>query len=349
VTRRLAIAGALLGALGCAHPGPSPRSAQSEPKRSETEQIIQLEDVPYYERRDARMGTEVQILVLTTDDGRAGRAADAALAEISRIEAMMTDWNETSPLMEINHAAGLHPVRVDRELLDLLEVSKRVSDLTEGAFDVTFAAAGKLWDFKSPTPKLPDPRDIERALAKVDWRKLAIDFERGTAFLEAEGMRIGLGGIAKGYAVDRAADVIRKHGFEDFAIKAGGDMRVAGLWNEKPWKIGIRDPRDRAGTVAVLPVSNVAISTAGDYERFFDLDGKRYGHIIDPKTGYPVDHTWSVTIIARDCTLSDGLDDGVFVLGAERGMALVESLPEVEAVIIDGKGEMHVSRGLAKR
>jgi thiamine biosynthesis lipoprotein len=162
-------------------------------------------------------------------------------------------------------------------------------------------------------------------------------------------MRIGLGGIAKGYAVERAAAVIHRHGFRDFAIKAGGDMRVMGLWNDKPWKIGIRDPRDREGTIAILPVSNVAISTAGDYERFFDLGGKRYAHILDPKTGYPVQHTWSVTIVARDCTLSDGLDDGIFVLGAEKGMALVESLPNVEAVIIDAQGQLHMSRGLAKR
>lgn len=324
---------------------PEARAAQPGPGAPE---VITLDDQPFYERRDARMGTVVDVVIPTTDQGAADAAAAEALAEIARIEALMTDWNEVSQLAQINHAAGREPVRVDRELLELLETSKRLAVLTGGAFDVTYASVGKYWDFHALPPHLPDPAVIRRALPKIDSRKLILDHQRGTAFLAEEGMRIGLGGIAKGYAVERAAEIIRRHGFEDFAIRAGGDMRVVGRWKGKPWKVGIRDPRDREGLVAVVPVSNVAVSTSGDYERYFELDGKRYAHIIDPRTGYPVSRTQSVTVIAHDCTLSDGLSKSVFVLGAEKGLALIESLPGVQAVVIDESGQLHLTQGLAK-
>jgi thiamine biosynthesis lipoprotein len=349
---------------GCGHALPI---AKAKAERDDSERLVQLDDIPFFERWAVRMGTEVQIVIPMADPidsgprvgrlsrtgtrgperERAEEAAEAALAEIARIEDLMTDWRDDSQLEAINRGAGKAPVKVDRELLEVLEASKRVSEITGGVFDVTYASVGRYWDFKSDHPSLPDRDLIARALPRVGYKKLIIDFEAGTAFLSEEGMRIGLGGIAKGYAVQRASDLIKSKGIDDFAIKAGGDMSVRGLWNGKPWKIGIRDPRDRQATVAILPVSNVAISTSGDYERFFMLDGKRYAHIIDPGTGYPVMHTQSATVIARDCTLSDGLSKGAYVVGGEEGLSLVTRVPGVEAVIIDGEGRMHVSKGLA--
>ncbi len=295
------------------------------------------------------MGTEVQIVIRADGSTRAKAmvAAKDALAEIVRIEAMMTDWNETSQLQAINHAAGEQPVHVSRELLELLVRSKQISDLTNGAFDVTYAGAGQFWDFKARPPHVPAPETIAKAIGFIDYRQMIIDLEGGTAFLTRKGMRIGLGGIAKGYAVDCASELIRKAGFKHHAVKAGGDMKVSGRWNKKLWSVAIRDPRDRANVIGVLPVANSAISTSGDYERFFELDGVRYAHIIDPRTGYPVQHMRSVTIIAKEAWFSDGLAKGVFVLGVEKGMKLIEDLPDVEAVVIDGDGQLTASSGLA--
>lgn len=302
----------------------------------------------FFETHAERMGTNVHIVIVTDDGERATKAFNAALAELTRIEDLMTDWRDDSQLMAINRAAGSKPVVVDRELVDLLRLSQRYSELSGGAFDVTYAAVGKLWDFKKQPAVLPDPDAIKHAVAKVDYKKLVLDTRKRTAFLTERGMRIGLGGFAKGYAVERAANAIRALGFANFSINAGGDMRVHGTWGGKPWTVGIRDPRTD-GVVAVLPVSNVAISTSGDYERFFMHDGKRYAHILDPRTGYPVSHTASVTIIARDCTISEGLSKSVFVLGREKGLALVETFDDVEAVVIEPDGTLSMSSRLASR
>jgi thiamine biosynthesis lipoprotein len=346
---RVAATLALLLATACASaPAPGLGSATRPSVRTATDAAVLLtgDAVPFVERRAPAMGTEVQIVIVTDDRPRAEAIIDAALAEITRIEELMTDWKESSQLSAINRAAGEAPVHVDRELLDLLEGSKAISALTDGGFDVTYAGAGRFWDFKAVPPKLPDPEDLRRGVKLIDYRRMKIDLRAGTAFLPERGMRIGLGGIAKGYAVDQASDLIHKAGFKDFALKAGGDMRVAGRWNGKLWSVAIRDPRDRGGIIAVLPVSNVAISTSGDYERFFEIDGKRYAHIIDPHTGWPVDHTRSVTIVATEAWLTDGLAKGVFVLGAEKGIALIEKLHGVEAVVVDAQGNLHMTRGL---
>lgn len=308
--------------------------------------LIRRGDEPVVERDASLMGTDVHILVLTEDRDGAERAIDEALAEIRRIEDLMTDWRDDSPLSAINLAAGAAPVKTSREIVDLLLESVRASDLTGGKFDVTYAGAGRLWDFAAPNPSLPDPEAVRAGAARVDYRRMRIDAEALTVFLPEAGMRIGLGGIAKGYAVDRAARILRDRGFRDFAVKAGGDMIVRGRREGRLWWVGVRHPRRRGENVAILPVSNVAISTSGDYERFFEIDGKRYCHILDPDTGYPVDHCQGVTILAKTSTWADALSTGVFVLGPERGMDLIESLPDVEGMILDALGEIHVSSGL---
>ncbi len=308
--------------------------------------LIRRGNEPAVERDATRMGTEVHIVILTEDRQRADRAIDAALEELQRIEDLMTDWREESPLSAINRAAGQDPVPTSREIVDVLLESVRVSDLTGGKFDATYAGAGRLWDFASAHPALPDPEAVRAGVARVDYRRMEIDPEACTVFLPEAGMRLGLGGIAKGYAVDRAASMIRSHGFRDFAVKAGGDMVVRGRRDGRLWWIGVRHPRRHDENIAILPVSNVAVSTSGDYERYFDLDGKRYCHILDPDTGWPVDHCQAVTILAKESIRADGLSTGVFVLGPERGMALIESLPDVEGMIIDAQGGIHVSSGL---
>ena len=189
---------------------------------------------------------------------------------------------------------------------------------------------------------------MREALARVDYRKLVLDPEKRTAFLAEAGMRIGLGAIAKGYAVDRAIEWLERDGFKNLSVNAGGDLAVRGKKNGELWWIGIRDPRREDDFAAVLPVSNASVVTSGDYERFFMHDGKRYCHIIDTRTGFPASSCQSVTILAKPTYFADAFATAVFVLGPERGIALVESLPGVEAMIIDADGRTHLSQGLAE-
>lgn len=326
----------------------NPESSGSvfSPEKTATASLIHKGNNNAVQRSTSLMGTSIDIVILTENEKKANEAIDAAIAEMSRIEEMMTDWKETSQLSAINHAAGLHPVKVDPELLELLEESKKVSELTDGRFDVTYKGAGYLWDFQSQHPEIPDREKIMEYISRIDYHKIDLDFKAGTAYLQEKGMQIGLGGIAKGYAVDRAMDVIGDAGFSDYAVNAGGDLSVRGLKNNKLWWVSIRHPREHDKTAAILPVSNLAVVTSGDYERFFMIDGQRYSHIIDPKTGWPARYCQSVTVMAKTAAWADALATGVFVLGPEKGLALIESLPDVEGVIIDGDGRMHISKNL---
>jgi thiamine biosynthesis lipoprotein len=225
-----------------------------------------------------------------------------------------------------------------------------VSAATDGCFDVTFHAVGQLWSFKEgSTP--PTAAAIEQKLALVGWQKLVLDAEAGTGRLEQPGMMIGLGAIAKGYAVDRAAALLRARGFTDHIIEAGGDTFVSGSKGEKSWMVGVQNP-DGPGTVGALPARDEAVVTSGDYQRFLEHGGKRYSHILDPKTGWPRERTHapkSVTLVAANATDADAYATAVSVMGAEQGMALVESHESLEAVIITRAGEIRFSSGLAGR
>lgn len=325
----------------------SERAAVSERPDGPTARLLPRSDLPTVERRAAMMGTDIQVLVLGDGDVPAAQVADAALAEMARIEALMSEWRDDSLLSAVNRAAGHHPVAVTPELMRLLVESARAAELSAGAFDITFAGAGRLWDFKHPDPQPPTATAVAAALATVGHVRLILDQAAGTAFLHDPGMRIGLGGIAKGYAVDRAAQVVAKHGFTNFAVNAGGDLCVRGRRGERRWSVAIRDPRQADQHLAVIPVSNAAVVTSGDYERFFIHQGRRYAHIIDPRTGWPVDHCQSVTVVAERTYWADALATAVFVLGPERGLALIESLPDAECLIVDADGRPRVSSGLA--
>jgi thiamine biosynthesis lipoprotein len=294
------------------------------------------------------MGTIVEMKIWTRDDEKARAAIDAAFDELSRLERLMTTWSPESDVSKVNAAAGVAPVAVSPETFEVVERAQRYSALSGGAFDITFYALHGLWKFDQDLEaKLPDPLELKRRLAFVDYRKLRLDPAKRTLFLTEKGMGIGLGGIAKGYAVDRATAVIRRAGFDDCIVQAGGDLMLSGSKSGKPWQAGIRDPRSsRDEYFAVAPITNHAFSTAGDYERTFFLGGKRYHHIIDPHTGYPATAARSVTIYAPDATTADGLDDAVLILGPEKGLALVESQPDVGAVIVDKNNKVWVSKRL---
>lgn len=303
-------------------------------------------------RTGAAMGSELQLTVWTTDEAAADSAFEAVFQEFDRLEGLMSTWRETSDLQRLNAAAGRHPVQVDTEIRDVLRIARQVSEWTGGKFDVTFGVLSGLWkfDYQDRDSTIPDRNEVLRRLPFINYRDLKLDEPAGTAFLRRQGMRANLGGIGKGYAVDRVVDILRRRGFQNFMIQAGGDMYVAGHRDDRPWRLGIRDPRGPADrSFAALDLSDGTFSTSGDYERFFIKDGRRYHHILDPNTGEPAQGCRSVTIVTDRAVIADGLSTGVFILGPEAGMALIERLPGVEGVIVSAKNEVLVSSGLKGR
>ena len=294
------------------------------------------------------MGSSLEIEVYGPDQAVCDRAVEEARAEIERLERIMTDWKPDSPLMDVNRAAGLKAVDVPPELFFIIERSVRVSELMDGAFDISFAGAGKLWNWRAKEPVVPAAEDVRASLANVGWRGIVLDAAKKTVFLSKPGMRIGLGAIGPGYAGDLAMAKIRALGIRDACVNLSGDVLLAGRKDGAPWNVAVTHPRNKGESLLVLPVSNAAVSTSGDYERFFEKDGKRYCHIIDPRTGYPADGCRSVTIVAPNLAFADALATGVFVLGPEKGMALVEKLEGVHAAIVDAAGELRMSGRLRK-
>ena len=290
------------------------------------------------------MGTQVIIKVIDPDQEKAKKAIEAAFQEIHRLELLMSNFIPSTPLSQINQQAGKSPVSVGPELFHIVERSVEFSKMSDGAFDISFASVGKLWNFRQGV--LPSPDAIKNQLPFVDYSQIKLDEESWSVYLPHSEMEIGLGGIGKGYAVDRAMEVLSSFGIQNAMAMAGGDMLVRGRKGDEPWQVGLRDPDDEKKILAVLPLENQAISTSGDYERFFIKDGVRYHHILDPETGYPARLCRSVSILASAATTSDALTKPVFILGPERGMALVERLEGVEAIIVDSTGKIWLSSGL---
>jgi thiamine biosynthesis lipoprotein len=300
------------------------------------------------ERARPAMGSQLRLTASTTDESAAVAAFDAVFAEFERLESLMSVWREGSDIVRLNAAAGERPVAVSPEVVEVLGIARQVSEWSDGAFDVTFGALADLWKFDHDQDNtIPDPAIVRQRLPLVDYRLLEVDARAGTAFLRRKGMRAHLGGIGKGYAVDRAVALLRSRGLRDFMIQAGGDLYVAGLKDGRPWRLGIRDPRGPADRIfARLDLSDGTFSTSGDYERFFIKDGRRYHHILDLRRGEPARGCRSVTLVSDRAVLADALAKGVFILGPEAGMALIEKLPGVEGVIVSATNQVLVSSGL---
>jgi thiamine biosynthesis lipoprotein len=302
-----------------------------------------------FKRHTVLMGTDIELTASDLDKVKVDGAFDAAIAEMARIEDEMSEWREETPISHVNRKAGQEAVAVPEELFRVISAALQVSELSDGAFDISWAAMRGLWKFNPGEERVPSPEEIARRLPLVNYKKIRLDSSKKSVFLEQSGMAIGLGAIAKGYAVDKAMAAMVRLGVTNGIIKAGGDMRIQGNEEGKPWQIGIQHPRDREKLLGLLPLSNISISTSGDYERFFVKDGVLYHHIIDPKTGYPARRCRSVTILAPDTMTSDALSTAVFVLGPEKGMALIRRLPGVEGIIVDDQGGFHSSPGIEKR
>jgi thiamine biosynthesis lipoprotein len=301
---------------------------------------------------DRAMGTHLAYASFTTpalDAARLHGLFDAATAEIRRLEKLMTTWDPASEVSQINAAAGQHPVAVGPETFDVIREAVHASEISGGCFDITFETLHGLWKFDQDLdPHPPSAADVKAKVKYVGYRHVKLDPAAHTVFLDESHVRIGLGGIAKGYAVDKAAKVLLDAGVTSFYVQAGGDLFTHGTKPDgSPWQAGIRDPRGPDGDYFVMmPVVDHAFSTAGDYERSYIVDNKRYHHIIDPRTGYPATASRSVTIWAPTALLADEIDDAVFILGPTKGLELVESLEGVGAVIVDAHDKVWVSKRL---
>lgn len=301
----------------------------------------------WYGKQLDMMGTSVSVELWDDDADQGPELVDAVIADYRRIDRLMSTYKPDSEISRINAEAADHPVAIDQELFTLIERSLKLSQMSGGAFDITYESVGYLYDFHKKLH--PTERQIEARLPEINYRNVELDPEHLTIRFRVHGVRINLGGIAKGYAVEHAAALLRAHGIEHAVLNAGGDTRVIGDRLGRPWVIGIRQPRakDPKAVVTRLPLVDEAISTSGDYERFFiGPHGKRYHHIMNPKTGEPTTGVISATIIGPDATMTDGLSTTVFVLGPKAGMKLIESLPDYEAVIIDKNDHLTYSSGL---
>ena len=297
------------------------------------------------------MGSELRLSAWTADETAATDAFQEVFREFDRLESLMSVWREGSDVQRLNAAAGREPAAVSADTIAVLREARQISEWTGGKFDVTFGVLSGLWKFDHDQDNtVPDMNEVRRRLPLIDYRALRIDDPPGTAFLTRAGMRVNLGGIGKGYAIDRGIAILRRRGLRDFLIQAGGDMYVAGKKGDRPWRLGIQDPRGPGGqTFAAIDLSDSTFSTSGDYERAFLKDGVRYHHIIDPTTGEPARGCRSVTIITDRAVLADGLSTGVFLLGPKNGLALVERLPNVDAVIVTSTNELLITPRLKGR
>lgn len=301
------------------------------------------------QRTQMLMGTLVQITSVAPSEAQAQASATAGFQEIRRLEDLLSTWIPTSELSRVNDAAGREPVAVSPDTLLILQRSLEMARLTDGGFNIVVGPAIQAWRV-TEQQRVPSDMELEALRPLVDLAQLRLDQKGATAFLARPGMRVDVGGIGKGFAADRAVTVMQRAGATAGVVALSGDIKTFGRMPDgRPFTFGIQHPRKEGALLARLDLQDEAISTAGDYERFFEREGIRYHHILDPKTLQPARGCQSVTIVATEGVMADGLDTGIFVMGPEAGMALIERLPGVEGVIVDSKGRVLVSSGLKGR
>jgi FAD:protein FMN transferase len=292
------------------------------------------------------MGTRCDVELWTEDRSKGEAAIEKVFTELRRIDDAMSTFKPASEVSMVNDTAAQHPVQISQELYDLIQTSLDYSKLTRGTFDVTYASVGYLYNY--PKHIHPDDAAIAAALPAISYHHVHLDSATRSVSFDRAGVRIDFGGIGKGYAVDRGIAVLQAAGIDRAMVNAGGDTRIIGDRFGKPWIVGIRDPDDRNKIVVRLPITDAAMSTSGDYERYFDENGVRYHHILDPKTGKSARKVRSVTIIGPYATRTDALTKSVFVMGAKEGIDFINTLPDVDAVAITPDGKIWYSKGLAQ-
>lgn len=297
------------------------------------------------------MGTIWAITIVGGDRDAAKRAAERAFDEVARLEALLSEWQPDSEISRVNAAAGKAPVAVGPELLACVRASLEVARWSDGAYDISWAGLRRLWDFSAESAHVPPSRERVRALLPLwNWRNIVLDEAKSTVFLKRKGMQIGLGGVAKGYALDRAGELLQGAGFHNYLIYGGGQVLTHGKKGERPWRVGVQHPRE-GRHFAYVEIEDGSLATSGDYEHAYRHDGRLYHHIIDPKTGFPSEKTASVTLIASNALWADAVDTAIFIMGPERGLERLASAPggPYQALVVDPSLRVHANEGMRER
>jgi thiamine biosynthesis lipoprotein len=294
------------------------------------------------------MGNRFELSVVSDNEIWAQQCIDAGIAEISRIEKLLTTFSDDSQTNEINRNAGIRPVKVDKEVFDLIARSLRISDLTQGAFDITYGSIDKsLWNFDVNMKQLPDAETARKSVRLINYRNVILDAENTTVFLKEAGMRIGFGGIGKGYAADRAKLIMKQFGAESGVVNASGDLTAWGLQpNGQKWTVGIANPDLSDQVFSYMTITDLAVATSGNYEKFVMIDGKKNSHTINPRTGLPVTGIKSVTIITSHAEIADAMATAVTIMGIKTGLDMINQMKNIEAVIIDDDNRLYTSKNI---
>jgi FAD:protein FMN transferase len=296
------------------------------------------------------MGNRFELSVVTgkESDDEAETQIDRGIAEIQRIEKLLTTYSETSQTNQINNQAGIRPVQVDKEVFDLIERSIKISSITQGAFDISYGSVDKrLWNFDKTMTELPDAAIAKKSVKLINYKNILLDKINSTVFLKEKGMRIGFGGIGKGYAAERAKTVMQQSGADSGIVNASGDLATWGVQPDgKPWAVGIANPNDITKAFSWLNISDMAIATSGNYEKFIMINGKKYSHTIDPKTGLPVQGIKAVTIISPNAEIADAMATPVMIMGTKVGLNMVNQIKGLECIIIDDNNKVYTSSNI---
>ena len=299
-----------------------------------------------YKQKTYLMGSDFEITVVAKTQLEADKQIGIAISEISRIEALISSWKTTSETSNINKNAGVSPVKVSKELFNLIQRALQISNLTDGAFDISYASMDKLWKYDGSMTQIPSKEAIKKSVAKVGYKDIIVDPQNSTVFLKNKGMKIGFGAIGKGYAADKAKKLLISNGVSGGIINASGDINS---WGSKPsgssWQVAITNPLNKNKAFAMLPIKD-AVVTSGNYEKYVTFNSRRYSHIIDPRTGYPSQGIISVTVFAPKAELADALATSVFVMGVETGIDRINQLKAVECIIITDTGNIITSNNL---
>lgn len=300
-----------------------------------------------HKRKLWMLGSPYEVTVVAKDTIQGNLYIDMAIAETKRIENQISDWIPTTPISAINKNAGIKPVKVDDEVFGLVERALKISHVTEGAFDISYASMDRIWKFDGSMKEMPTPEAIKKSVAKIGWKKVLLDPKEKTIFLKEEGMKLGLGGIGQGYIADKVKELLFSKGCTSGIINVSGDINAWGKQPDgKPWSVGIVNPMNKNKVFATFPLEDSSVETSGSYEKYVTFNGKRYSHIIDPRTGYPATGIVSVSVFAKQTEVADALATGIFVLGVEVGLDLANQIKGIGCIIVDDKGAVHASKNI---
>ena len=300
-----------------------------------------------HKRKLYMLGSPFEMTVVAKDTIQGNIYIDMAVAEVKRIENLISDWIPTTQISQVSKNSGIQPVKVDKEVYDLVERAIKVSQLTSGAFDISYASMDKIWKFDGSMKAMPTPEAIKQSVARIGYQKIVLDAKAQTIYLKQKGMKLGLGGIGQGYIADKIKDLLLSKGCTSGIVNVSGDINAWGYQTTgKPWTVAIVNPMNKNKVFATFPLENSSVETSGSYEKFVVFDGKRYSHIIDPRTGYPAQGVVSVSVFAKQTEIADALATGIFVLGVDVGLNLVNQLKGIGCIIVDDKGEIHTSKNI---